>query len=131
MGPADAVRPVGADAEPLHIGDDQQRRVLQGQGVLPELIERRVEVGALALVLPGEVMALPDVGPASTAGVLANPALEAVRRADRVVGGRLGLIQQLAEVEEVLVRCRPLRQRGGPPLGDELVRRHGRIQRSR
>ena len=71
-------------------------------------------------------MALPDIGPAVAAGVLASPALEAVRLPARVGVGQLGFIQQLARVEEVLLRCRPLRQRGGPPLGDELVRRHGR-----
>ena len=42
MGPADAVRPVGANPEPHHVGHDQQRRVLQRQRVLPELVERRV-----------------------------------------------------------------------------------------
>ena len=61
--PADAVRPVGADPEPHHVGDDQQRQVLQRQRVLPELVERRVEVRPFPLVLPGEVAALPDVGP--------------------------------------------------------------------
>ena len=33
--PADAVGPVGVDAEPQHVGDDQQRRVIQRQRVLP------------------------------------------------------------------------------------------------
>ena len=53
MRPADAVRPVGADPEPHHVGDDQQRRVLQRQRVLTELVEGGVEVRALPLVLPG------------------------------------------------------------------------------
>ncbi|MYF29087.1 MAG: hypothetical protein F4029_05390 [Gammaproteobacteria bacterium] len=35
--PADGVGPVGVDAEPRHVGDDQERRVLQREGVLPEL----------------------------------------------------------------------------------------------
>ena len=65
---ADAVRPVGADPEPHHVGDDQQRRVLERQRVLAELLEGRVQVGALALVFPGEVVALPDVRPAVAAG---------------------------------------------------------------
>ena len=70
--PADAVRPVRADPEPHHVGDDQQRRVLERQRVLPELAEGRVEVRALPLVLPGEVVPLPDVGPAVAARVLAR-----------------------------------------------------------
>ena len=57
MCPADVVRPVGADPEPQHVGDDQQRRVLERQRVLPELLERGVEAGTLSLVLPGEVIA--------------------------------------------------------------------------
>ena len=84
---ADAVGPVGADPEPLHVRDDQQRRVLQRQRVQAELAEGGVEVRPLALVLPCEVVALPDIGPAVAARVLAGAPLEAVRLAGRV---RLG-----------------------------------------
>ena len=111
--------------EPHHVGDDQQRRVLQRQRVLTELVEGRVEVRALPLVLPGEVMALPDVGPAGTAGVLPHALLEAVRLARRIHLGRRRLAQQTAQVVEVLLRCRALLQRRGPPLRDEGVRCHG------
>ena len=104
VSPADAVRPVGADAEPHHVRDDQQRRVLQRQRVLPELLECSVEVPPLPLVLPGEVMALPDIGPAVTATVLASPPLKTVRLAGRVDVRGLGFAQQLAEVEEMLLR---------------------------
>ena len=121
---ADAVRPVGADPEPHHVGDDQQRRVLERQRVLPELLERGVEVGAPSLVFPGEVVALPDVGPAVAARVFTRAALEAVRLAGRVGLDRRRLAQQPAQVDEVLLRGRALLQLGGPPLGDELVRRH-------
>ena len=123
--PADAVRPVGADPEPHHVGHDQQRRVLQRQRVLPELVERRVEVRALTLVLPGEVVALPDIGPAVAAGVLPRAPLEAVPLARRVRIGRRRLVQQMAQVDEVLLRCRALLQRRGPPLRDEGVGSHG------
>ena len=78
VGLADAVGPVGADAEPGHVGDDQEGRVLQGERVLAQLIEGGVEVGVLALVLPGEAVAFPDVGPALAAGVPAGAAFEAV-----------------------------------------------------
>ena len=90
---ADAVRPVGADPEPHHVRDDQERRVLERQRVLPELLEGRVKVGALALVFPGEVVALPDVRPAVAAGVLARAAFEAVRLAGRVGLDRRRLAQ--------------------------------------
>ena len=121
--PADAVRPVGADPEPHHVGHDQQRRVLQRQRVLPELVERRVEVGPPSLVFPGEVVALPDVGPAVAAGVPACP-LEVVRLTRWVGLGRRRLVQQTAQVDEVLLGRRTLFQLRGSPLRDELVRRH-------
>ena len=119
--PADAVRPVGADPEPHHVGDDEQRRVLERQGVLPELVERCVKVRPLALVLPSEVVALPDVRPAVAAGVPARPALEAVRVPRRVGLGRGRLAEQAAQVDEVLLGRGALLQLGGSPLRDELV----------
>ena len=89
MGPADAVGPVGADAEALQVTDDQQRRVLQRQRVLPQLPEGGVQVGVLAFVLPAEMAALPHVGPAAAAGFLLRAALEAVaaRRWGRLRSG--------------------------------------------
>ena len=124
MHPADAVGPVGVDAEPQHVRDDQQRRVLQRQRVLPELSEGGVQIGALALVLPSEVMALPDVGPAVAAGLLARAALEAVTLAGRVGFGGGGFVQQPAQVNEVFLRRRALLQLRRAPLRDELVRSH-------
>ena len=121
---ADAVGPVGADAEPRHVGDDQQRRVLQRQRVLPQLVESRVQVGAPALVFPGEAMALPHIGPAVAAAVLARPALEAIALARRVGFRRRRLAEQPAQIDEVLLRRRALLQLGRPPLGDERSRRH-------
>ena len=128
IGLADAVRPVGADAEPQHVGDDQQRRILQRQGVLPELPECSVQVGAVALVLPGEVVALPDVGPAVAAGVLAGATLEAVGVAGRVGLGRGRLAEQAAQVDEVLLGGGALLEFGGPPLFDEPVGRHAIVR---
>ena len=86
VGQADAVRPVGADSESRHVRDDQQRRVLECQRVLPQLIERGVKVRLAPLVLPSEAVALPHVGPPISAGVLARAAFEAV-----VLAGRVGL----------------------------------------
>ena len=103
MGPADAVGPVGADAEPRHVRDNQQWWVLKSQRVLPQLIEGRIEVLEFALVLPGEVMALPHIGPTVAAGVLARAAFEAVAIAGRVGFGRCRLAQQPAQVDEVLL----------------------------
>ena len=121
---ADAVGPVGADAEARHVGDDQHRRVLQRERVLPELVERGVEVGVLALVLPGEAVPLPHVSPAVAAGVLARAALEAIVVAGRIGFGRRRLAQQPAQVDEVLLGRRALLQLRRAPLGDELARSH-------
>ena len=63
------------DAEPRHVRDDQQRWVLQRERVLMQLVERRVEIGAAALVLPGETTALSHVGPSVAATVLSRAAL--------------------------------------------------------
>ena len=79
----------------------------------------------LTLVFPGEVMAFPHIRPAVTAGVSASTTFEAVVVAGRVGFGRRQLVQQPAEVDEVLLRRRALLQLGGAPLVDELVRRHG------
>ena len=79
----------------------------------------------LALVLPGEMMALPHVGPAVTAGVFASTALEAVALAGRVGLRRRRLVQKPAQVDEVFLRSRALLEFRGPPLGDKLTRRHG------
>ena len=122
--PADAVGPIGADAEPRHVRDDQQRRILQRQCVLPELGEGGVEVGVLALVLPGEVVPLPHVGPAGGAAIFAGVALEAIMRAVRIGLRGRGLVQQPAQVEEMLLRGGDFLQRGSAPLGDEGCRSH-------
>ena len=78
----------------------------------------------MALVFPGEAVAFPDVGPAVTACVLPGAAFKAIRRARWVGLGRRRFVQQPAEVKEVLLRRRPLLQRGIAPLRNEGVRRH-------
>ena len=93
MGQADAVGPVGADAESRHVRDDQQRRVLECQRVLPQLIEGGVKVRLAPLVLPSEAVALPHVGPAIAAGIFARATFEAVVFAGRVGLGRCRLAE--------------------------------------
>jgi hypothetical protein len=91
------------------------------QGVVGELLEGGVEVAARLLVLPAEVAALPDVGPAIAATGLPGAALEAV-----VVGvARLVDAEQVAEVVEM--PCAPARSVSGVvlPGGDELFGGHG------
>ena len=75
----------------------------------------------LALVLPGEAVALPDVGPALAAGVPAGAAFEAVAVAGGIGLGRRGLAEEPAEVDEVLLGCGALLELGGAPFCDELA----------
>ena len=89
--------------------------------VLPQLLEGGVEVGVIALVLPGEVAAFPDVGPALAAGVLLGAAFEAVLLAGRISLRRCWLIEEPTKIDEVLLRGGAFLEFYLPPLGDELV----------
>ena len=117
---ADRVGPVCPDPEPPHVRDDQQGRVLQRERVLPELIERSIEVRVLPLVLPRKAVTLPHVRPPAPAGVLDRSALEAVVVPRGVGLGRRRFAKQPAQVDEVLLGGGPLLQHRGVPLGDEL-----------
>jgi hypothetical protein len=105
--------------------DDEQRRIFQGRGVDLELLERLLEVLARTLVFPAEAGALPDVGPAFAAAGLGGALLEAIALAVGVGLRRGGLVEQTAQVEEVLLGGGALLEGGALPLGDELVRGHG------
>jgi hypothetical protein len=111
----------GVDDDALAVADDEQRRVVELQGVVGELLERGVEVAAGLLVLPAEVAALPDVGPAVAAIGLPGAALEAV-----VVGvARLGDAEQVAEVVEPGLGAGAFGERVVLPEGDEFFGGHG------
>jgi len=69
---------VGMNLEPVHVGDDEQGRVVERLPVAQELVVGGFQVLVLALVLPGEVALLPDVGPALAAAVFGRPLLEGV-----------------------------------------------------
>ncbi len=60
---------------------------------------------------------------------LPSASLEAVRLAGRVGLGWRRLAEHSAQVDKVLPRRGAFLQLGGAPLGDELVRCHGRVQR--
>ena len=115
----------GVDDDAFAVADDEQRRVVELQGVVGELLEGGGEVAAGLLVLPAEVAALPDIGPAVAAAGLFGAALEAV--VFRVA--RLGDAEQVAEVAEMRLRPGALGQRVVLPGGDELFRCHGGAQR--
>ena len=99
-----SVGEVGVDLDAVHVADDEGGRVFEVFAVVEELAVGGGEVGAVALVLPAEVSALPDVGPALSAGAEALGAgLEGVGLACGV-GFSGGLdAEEPAEVEEVFL----------------------------
>ena len=109
------------DDDAFAVTDDEQRRVVELQGVVGELLEGGTEVAAGLLVFPAEVIALPDVGPAIAAAGLFGAAFEAITF--RVA--RLGDAEQVAEVVEMGLRPGPLGELVVLPQGDELFRGHG------
>ena len=113
---------VRVDLEAVHIADDHQRRVLQGLAVELKLLVGRLEVLVLALVLPAEMVPHPNVGPAFLVFAGLHAFLEGVPRAFRVDIGRLGLVQQFADVEKVLLAGTAFGERDALPFGDELLR---------
>ena len=107
-----------------------QRRVLQRQRVLPQLLKRRVQVLALRLVLPGEMPPLPNIRPPIAPAILRRPPLKAVLLALRVSIHRCRLAQHRAQVIEMRLRDRFLRLRDLSPPVDELGGRHPITQNS-
>ena len=89
-----------------------------------ELPVRRIQVGVLPLVLPGEMPAHPDVGESLTAGALGRALFEAVPGSVRVGLGRSRLAEHAAEINEMLLSRQLLLEPGGTPLGHELLRGH-------
>jgi len=115
---------VGVDLEPVHVGDDEQGRVVERLPVAQELVVGGLQVLVLPLVLPGEVALLPDVGPAFAAAVLGCPLLEGVGGPLRVRVGGGRLSEHPAQVDEVLLGARSFLEIRGRPLPDELLGGH-------
>ena len=89
------------DLDAVHVADDERGRVFEVFAVVEQLAVGGGEIGAVALVLPAEVSALPDVGPALTAG--AEPfgaGLEGVGLAGGIGFGGGRNAEQPAEVDE-------------------------------
>ncbi len=101
---ASSVRPVGVDADAVHVGHDQQRRIVPRDGILLTLGEGLVENPGLALVFPGKTVLAPDGRPAVAPGGLGRTLLMGEPRALRIGGDRIGQVQQAAKVEYVSVQ---------------------------
>ena len=110
---------VGVDLDHVHVADDERGRVLKILAVVEQLAVGGGQIGVGALVLPAEVAALPDIGPALPAGAETLCArLKGVVGAGRRIVGR-GHAQHSAEVDEVLLRRGALAAGVVLPLGRE------------
>jgi hypothetical protein len=119
----DRVGEVGAEHDARDVGHHQQRWIAERPGIEQQLAIRRVEVAALLLVLPGEAVAPPDIGPAGLAGKAGGALLERVVLAGGVAVRRR-LVEQTAEVDEMLLARRAFVARAGLPFRDEFRRGH-------
>lgn len=120
VGAVNRRREVGVNAEAIHIAHHQQRRILQRLSVAEELVEGRVKVFALALILPAEEPALPDIRLPAPAATHHGTALEGEPFPGPIHLGRLRVFNHLAEVEEMLLGSGALGQFDRSPLGNEI-----------
>lgn len=110
---------MGVDFDVDEVAHHQQRRVVQRQRIIHELLERSLEVLARPLVFPRETTALPHIRPALPA-LDFGAALKAV--VFRVA--RLFYPQQVAQIVEMLLRSGALGDVLALPVCDEGLRRH-------
>ena len=112
---------VGVDLDPVHVANDERGRILQVFAVVKQLPIGGGEVGVVALVLPAEVFALPDVGPTPIASAQSFGAgLERVPLTACIGLVRRLHAEQATEVDEVLLRGGTLTTGVVAPLGGEL-----------
>jgi len=122
---------VGAHHDAVQIAEHQQGRILQHIAVAQELVKGGIEILVLALILPTEEAALPDIGETVAPAMLGGTLLEAERLAGGVGRGGRGMVEDAAEVEKVLLRGGALLQLHLAPLGNELVDSHGQHNTTR
>ncbi len=129
---------VGVDFDAFDVGDDQERRIVEGFAVALELGVGFCEVFvfAFALVFPAEFAVPPDVGEAlcsrAACPTAANREIgvprgvpdgdaffEGVLCAGGIVFCRCGLAEEAAEVEEMFLGGGAFRELSALPFGDE------------
>ena len=118
---------VSVDFEAIEVAYDQEGRVAEILAVVVDLLVGGFQVFVLALVLPGEVVAEPDIGEAFAAASLADVFFEGVIFSGGVGCGRMGLAEHLAEVDEMGLGAGILGLREELPAMNELRdgERHG------
>src|SRR6187549_3228332 len=117
------IGPVGVDAEALGVGNDKQRWIFQRHRIELKLLIGEIEIGAIFLVFPPEMSALPDIGKARAPVGLRDTLFETVGLGI-VCLVRRWLAQHAAEVDEMFLRRLALVAVRARPLVDELFGRH-------
>ena len=74
----DRVGPVRMNTKPVHVANDEKRRIFKGHGILLQLNIRGLQVLMLALIFPTEMATFPDIRPPVAAGQLGCAPLEAI-----------------------------------------------------
>ena len=123
MGLRDGAGEVGVDDDAVEVARDEIRRVRERVAVAEQLVVGSVQVLGLALVFPAEAILLPHVREAVAPAVLLDALLEAEIFAGRILGRR-GMLQQAAQVQEMLLRGGAFLQLHFPPFRDEFGNVH-------
>jgi hypothetical protein len=101
---------IGVNLKAEKVADNQQRGIVEILAVLEQLQVGGFEILVLSLVLPAKEAALPDVGKALVIAGFVDVLLEGVIKALGVGSGRMRLVEDLAEIDEMRVRARALGQ---------------------
>lgn len=111
---------VGVDFEAVEVADDEERRVAEVLAIVVDLLVGGLEVLVLALVLPGEVVAEPDVGEAFATVDLVQGLVEGVTLTGGVGCSGMRLAEHVAEIDEVGLRAAAFAEGVDLPTLDEL-----------
>ena len=111
----------GVDDDAFAVGDDEQRRVFELQGVVGELMQRGGKVVPRLFVFPAETAPFPDIGPA----VAATRLFGAVFKTVVVRIARFVHAEQVAQVVKMPLRPAAFRKLVVFPKVDEFFGRHG------
>ena len=108
----------------MGVAGDMDGRIFEPGRVMSQLLHGLVQVALLLFVFPGEEPLLPDIGPAIAAADLGRALFEGEMVAHWIILGGRGVVEQPAEVNEMLLRRRAFGQRDRLPFLDEILRGH-------
>jgi hypothetical protein len=118
------VRPGRHDPDRVGVADHIQWRVFEVPGILRKLFQCFAETFLFLFILEGEVALFPDIGEARPAGGFERAFFETIALARRILLYRGRMVDEAAEIDEMLLRRLPLGERDGLPFPDELMRGH-------